>query len=227
MASSSTTNGDCDNRSFIDVCEKHARQAAVDFAHIYRVYVNDHGTCGHSASDFGKKFTELFLDIFEPEAKNKNINLQKAHNDAGKSFNNTAVVRNNFAVEDDSELSDPEVEASPKPNHKPFFRRLSLKGLKRGKGFFHKQHSDEVELSQSHHKQHERRSKCEKTKVTKIIVECKKEGIANYLTGENLDGTQKWEKCRLSLVKTTGGFMLEFYSPPKVWFIIVFMLRIS
>lgn len=37
----------------------------------------------------------------------------------------------------------------------------------------------------------------------------------NYLLGENTDGTQKWEKCRLALVKTVGGYMLEFYSPPK------------
>lgn len=47
------------------------------------------------------------------------------------------------------------------------------------------------------------------------MVECRKEGIVNYLVGENTDGTQKWEKCRLALVKTVGGYMLEFYSPPK------------
>ncbi|KAL1453586.1 hypothetical protein WDU94_009917 [Cyamophila willieti] len=35
------------------------------------------------------------------------------------------------------------------------------------------------------------------------------------MVGENTDGTQKWEKCRLALVKTVGGYMLEFYSPPK------------
>ena len=30
-----------------------------------------------------------------------------------------------------------------------------------------------------------------------------------------LDGKQKWEKCRLLLTKTLGGFILEFFSPPK------------
>lgn len=54
-----------------------------------------------------------------------------------------------------------------------------------------------------------------KGKLAKILVECQKEGIVSYLSGENLDGTQKWEKCRLCLVKTVGGYMLEFYSPPK------------
>uniref|UniRef100_A0A182NG00 SH2 domain-containing protein n=1 Tax=Anopheles dirus TaxID=7168 RepID=A0A182NG00_9DIPT len=100
---------------------------------------------------------------------------------------------------------------SPKTNHKPFFRRLSFKGLRKGKvihAFFHKQHSDEVELS-------ERRAS--KTKLAKIVVECRKEGTVNYLSPENLDqpGSQKWEKCKLVLVKTVSGYMLEFYSPPK------------
>lgn len=42
-----------------------------------------------------------------------------------------------------------------------------------------------------------------------------KEGIVNYLTvdNSNIDGKHKWEKCRMALVKTTGGYMLEFYSP--------------
>lgn len=50
------------------------------------------------------------------------------------------------------------------------------------------------------------------------MVECRKEGLVNNLTPESLDqptGTQKWEKCRLALVKAVGGYMLEFYMPPK------------
>ena len=49
-------------------------------------------------------------------------------------------------------------------------------------------------------------------------MECRKEGAVNYLTPESLDqpsGSQKWEKCKLVLVKTVSGYMLEFYSPPK------------
>lgn len=58
----------------------------------------------------------------------------------------------------------------------------------------------------------------QKTKLAKIVVECRKEGSVSYLTPDSLDqpsGIQKWEKCRLALVKTVGGYMLEFYSPPK------------
>lgn len=46
-------------------------------------------------------------------------------------------------------------------------------------------------------------------------MECRKEGIVNYLMGEQPDGTHRWERCRLALVKTVGGYMLEFYWPPK------------
>lgn len=114
--------------------------------------------------------------------------------------------------EEFSDYSEHEGEAvSPKPTHKPFFRRLSFKGLKKGKSFFHKQQSDEVELSHSEH----RKDKHSKAKLSKIVVECRKEGVVNSLMGENIDGTQKWEKSRLALIKAIGGYMLEFYSPPK------------
>lgn len=56
-----------------------------------------------------------------------------------------------------------------------------------------------------------------KKKLAKIVVECRKEGNVNYIPPESLDQTNdnnKWEKCRLVLVKTVGGYMLEFY-PPK------------
>ena len=75
--------------------------------------------------------------------------------------------------------------------------------------FFQKQHSDEQELSGQRQN---------KTKLAKIVVECRKEGIVNYIPPETLDqpsAQHKWEKCKLVLVKTVGGYMLEFYSPPK------------
>lgn len=113
--------------------------------------------------------------------------------------NGTATV---LEESDQSEDTD-----SPKVNHKPFFRRLSFKGLKKGKAFFNRQHSDEVELSGS---------KQNKTKLAKIVVECRKEGPVNLLIPDaNPSEADNWQKCRLVLVKTTAGYMLEFYVPPK------------
>ena len=101
---------------------------------------------------------------------------------------------------------------STKPVHKPFFRRLSFKGLKKGKGFFHKQQSDEVELSNPENR---RINKFSKAKFSKIVVECRKEGAVNVMVVENADVPQNFEKCRLALVKASAGYILEFYSSSK------------
>lgn len=238
-------NGDSEDRpQWPEFCEKHARIAATEFAQSYRLFIADHSDIGRSVdyTEIGRRFADVFLEHYEAEVNRRNDETQKSTTGALASATNgggsqePAVVRptvkvpsgtcshdnlRSFAVnhEDYSDLSEPEGEASPKVHHRPFFRRLSFKGLKRGKGLFHKQHSDEVELSNVHHHHHfDRRSKGdkhEKTKFTKVIVECVKEGTVNYVSGENIDGRQKWEKCRLTLVKTSGGYMLEFYAPPK------------
>lgn len=61
-------------------------------------------------------------------------------------------------------------------------------------------------------------SRQNKTKLSNIVVECRKVGEVMVLTPESLDQpseSQKWEKCKLALVKTVGGYLLEFYSPPS------------
>uniref|UniRef100_A0A915J8U7 Phenylalanine zipper domain-containing protein n=1 Tax=Romanomermis culicivorax TaxID=13658 RepID=A0A915J8U7_ROMCU len=50
----------------------------------------------------------------------------------------------------------------------------------------------------------------------KTVVEVVKDGTVNFVSGKDLDG-KKWEKGRLCLIKTAGGYLLEFYSPPKFW----------
>nr|CAD7593433.1 unnamed protein product [Timema genevievae] len=215
--------------NWIDFCDKHAKIAASDFAKAFCTYVNlnlpENARTTVSHRDFLRKFVDLFCDHFEAEYTKKHISNHKDKILNGSSVqvgsgNAAAAAQNSVRTNSHEEFSDySEHEGdspSPKVNHKPFFRRLSFKGLKKGKGFFHKQHSDEVELSSHHqHDKHSKHDKQSKTKLSKIVVECRKEGIVNYLMGENIDGTQKWDKCRLALVKTVGGYMLEFYSPPK------------
>ncbi|VDN04176.1 unnamed protein product [Thelazia callipaeda] len=48
----------------------------------------------------------------------------------------------------------------------------------------------------------------------KTSVELIREGSVRYMSGFELE-TKQWRKCRLCLVKTAGGYLLEFYSPPK------------
>lgn len=208
MATAGTIQENEEILNWTDFCEKHAKSAACDFAKAFCNYVstnlpNSSRTSSHK--EFVSKFMDCFVHHFEIEIAKRN-SLKDVSN---KILNGTPRANSHEDFSDYSEHGNDT--SSPKTHHKPFFRRLSFKGLKKGKGFFHKQHSDEAELSH-HDKSREKHSK---TKLAKIVVECRKEGIVNYLIGENNDGTHKWEKCRLALVKTVGGYMLEFYSPPK------------
>ncbi|XP_004519594.1 SH2B adapter protein 2 isoform X2 [Ceratitis capitata] len=173
-----------------EFCERHSRVAAADFAKACINYIN--GTMPPEEGrkiqyrNFGQKFAEAFVDHFDAEFCLRRNNIKTGN---GNSLEESGVA-----------------EDSPKIFHKAFFRRLSFKGLRKGKTLFHK-NSDDLDGS-----------KHSKTKISKIIVECRKEGYVHTLSPESLDqptGAQKWEKCRLALVKAVGGYMLEFYTPPK------------
>ncbi|XP_050502488.1 SH2B adapter protein 2 [Diabrotica virgifera virgifera] len=181
--------------AWINFCERHAQAAAQDFSKSCIQYINMNlsesakSTITHK--EFLRKYIEAFKDQFEMDFNKRRLHNTKLSNGVG-----TRTEEDILENED----------GSPKMQHKPFFRRLSFKVLRKSKDLFHKQHSDDVDMTHS------------KTKLAKIVVECRKEGIVNYSTPESLDqpgGPPKWEKCRLQLVKATGGYMLEFYSPPK------------
>lgn len=211
---------------WIEFCDRHARASASDFAKAFCTYVSlnlpESAKATLSHRDFLRKFVETFCDHFESEylrrsasspsgSEVRTVATNEKETNNSTNQNNRAPIRASSHEEFSDYSEQDENAVSPKPVHKPFFRRLSFKGLKKGKGFFHKQQSDEVELSHNEN----RRDKHSKAKLSKIVVECRKEGVVNSLMGENIDGTQKWEKSRLALIKAIGGYMLEFYSPPK------------
>ena len=112
-----------------------------------------------------------------------------------------------------SDNSDQELEPTGTVNkQRTFFRRFSFKGITKGKAlnFFHRAGSDEVELGPGTLLSRER-----KGRSTKTVVECKREGLVSLMAGDGLDTPGSWEKTRMTLVKAAGGFMLEFFSPPK------------
>lgn len=191
-----------------DFCDRHAKAAAVDLVTAfcsYKAFRSCDGvktTCA-SYTEFAKRFADRFLVHFENEFLKRN---PVSHNEC--SVSQTTTNSN----EELSDLSENEVEShSPRFNHKPFFRRLSFKGLRKGKNFFRKQDSDEVELPMNE-KKSDRQTK---SKLAKITVECRRNGLASYLVAD--DGPPKWEKCRLSLSSSAGGgYILVFYCPPKV-----------
>jgi hypothetical protein len=180
------------DHSWMEFCERHASIAAQDFSkscmQFMSLNLSETAKATITYKDFLKKFIEAFTEHFETDFNKRKTQSNKVVNGASR-------------LDDDTSENE---EGSPKMHHKPFFR--SFKMLRKGKDLFHKQHSDEMDLAHN------------KTKLAKIVVECRKEGIVNYSTPESLDqpgGPPKWEKCRLALVKAVGGYMLEFYSPPK------------
>ena len=238
-----------------EICERQARSAAFELArHIHAHFNNESHLIRDTAlvslyQECAQRFVDLFVRSYDNELKKlsgfvvnscDSVKFGRTNGyvpshcpDVPPSRPTTASISRTFNQEC-SDYSDAEREeiasgfSSVKPRHqpKPFFRRFSLKGFRKAKSFFHKQHSDEVELSGSNGASASQFSSLPKTdhsslllrgktRMSKLVVESLCEGIVNYLTSESLDGTQKWERCRLCLVKTVGGYMLEFFSPPK------------
>ncbi|XP_034140242.1 SH2B adapter protein 1 isoform X2 [Drosophila guanche] len=180
--------------SWEEFCERHARVAASDFAKACITYINGNLPPEEARNiqhrSFSQKFVESFAIHYDTEFFRRRSTLK--------------IGAGSLDFDEEHEV--------PRLLSKSLLRRLSFKGLRKGKfpllqAFFHK-NPDDVDGS----------GKQSKTKLAKIVVECRKEGYVNNLTPESLDqptGSQKWEKCRLALVKAVGGYMLEFYSPPK------------
>lgn len=234
-----------------------ARSAAFELArHIHAHFSSETQLIADSAlislyQDCAQRFVDLFVRSYDIELKKLSgivvnssdfVKYGKSNGTAHCNQSSVSPLRPSSCVsrtptQDCSDYSDTERDIaaagypSVKPRQatgpKPFFRRFSLKGFRKGKGLFHKQHSDEVELSGStsaafashttsmSKPEHSNLLLRGKIRMSKLVVESLCEGTVNYLTSESLDGTPKWERCRLCLVKTVGGYMLEFFSPPK------------
>ena len=146
----------------------------------------------------------------------------KPHPVASSAQNGEKIINGAKNVENDkkqqrhgsenlSDNSDQELEPAGIFKQRTFFRRFSFKGITKGKAlnFFHRAGSDEVELGPGI------LNRERKGRSTKTVVECKREGLVSLMAGDGLDTPGIWEKCRMTLVKAAGGFMLEFFSPPK------------
>ncbi|CRK87581.1 CLUMA_CG001378, isoform A [Clunio marinus] len=193
---------------WIEFSERHARAASSDFARSVVQYFNStlqtEARANISHKDLLKKFIDCFSENFDYEYLRRSV--QQGNSKSGTNGTTAPSEGSDFSEDHDS----------PKINHKPFFRRLSFKALRKGKvpfqTIFQKQSSDDMDLSNSEHN---------KKKLAKIVVECRKEGLVNYVPPEFLKNDKKdltnleWEKCKLVLVKCAGGYMLEFHSLDK------------
>ncbi len=221
-------NGAAAPLSWTEFCEQHAALAAEDFARSFHLYVQDHQAYNSPSScqEFAEKFVEYFMEHFEaqtvfrtpqgsptkspkkrPQLTTRSHTFDTATGGGGAGTSESGGAFGGVDLDDGDDDK----------TAKSFFRRFSFRGIKstvnRPFRQLFKQHSDEMEFSGKFKLRNE---KNDKAKMTKMLVECRKEGIVHQLIGEDYNGLTQWEKCRLVLIKTTGGYMLEFYTPPKV-----------
>ncbi|CAB4057908.1 APS [Lepeophtheirus salmonis] len=138
---------------------------------------------------FLRELSERFIDNFRSEL----ASLSRKHICPLPSTFSAGDIYDN-----DSSLSSSSSTASAGP--KAIFRKFSRGFIRKTRGinFFQKQHSDEVELSNTSGNLNNHG------------------GSSNRKDFYNLDtGRPKWERAKLVLYKTSGGYLLEFYSPPK------------
>ncbi|XP_045589707.1 SH2B adapter protein 1 isoform X2 [Procambarus clarkii] len=210
MATAVDTEAENRRNDWEDFCDKQARIAAADFVRSWRVFVALQAQFREvEHKELAQKFAELFPGHLE-QALLSPPNGVKVRNGMGSVANTRSASADDIL---EAAASDEGGESpSPKVSHKPFFRRLSFKGLKKGKIFL-KQHSDEVELSPHHDKQ--LKNERHKARTVKLAVDCVREGTVHLLAGDTQEGRPHWLKCRMALVKVAAGHMLEFYAPPK------------
>lgn len=90
----------------------------------------------------------------------------------------------------------------------------SMNGQNGGSSDLHTTNQSQISAKKSLGSNRKQKSRTNST-TSKTIVDVIKDGNVNFISGKDLDG-KKWEKGRMCLIKTVGGYLLEFYSPPKV-----------
>ncbi|XP_076348039.1 uncharacterized protein LOC143245563 [Tachypleus tridentatus] len=172
-----------DKLAWHEFCDKHARLVAAELAASYRSFLNERPSVRKSVAsqELSRKFAYLSQEFFDAELKRREGNSGSVDTRRLSSASNGHGIQG-------TPTDGPDCVKFRQPIHNA------------------SQHSDEVELSHSHYDKRTKVEKHEKPKLIKIVVESVKEGIVNYLSGDNLDGKQKWEKCRLALVKTTAAW---------------------
>lgn len=194
-----------------EFCKDRGEVAAINFANEFLQFVRDNPVFDVSGASgtFSKRFVEHFLQAFDVEVHKQDgfLDLEAPDSptdvfgpdDWGSSVHLTGTFK-----------------APEKKTSESSFKFLEK--LKDVKGFFKRNANEELPPA----KQAETRRDLDDQRAqfleTKLSTSVKREGVMNYLM--NLESGMNtedffWQKCRVVLFKAPGGFMLEFYTPPK------------
>ncbi|XP_022793435.1 SH2B adapter protein 1-like [Stylophora pistillata] len=194
-----------------EFCKDRGEVAAIHFANEFLQFLRDNPVFDISGASgtFSKRFVEHFLQAFDVEVHKQDgfLDLEAPDSptdvfgpdDWGSSVHLTGTFK-----------------APEKKTNESSFKFLEK--LKDVKGFFKRNANEELPPA----KQAETRRDLEDQRAqfleTKLTTSIKREGMMSYLmnleSGVNTEDFF-WQKCRVVLFKAPGGFMLEFYTPPK------------
>lgn len=236
-------NGDIDTfdspSQWVQFCEQHATTSADSFARNVRIFVQDNPTLTYNKTpqDFASKYVEFFLENFDNHAtkiRSPKKNTRETLGGtspltlSGPSASSSTGSRE-FTTLVPSTIDEDGDSTSPKHKNKQgvkpkggIFRNFSMRNGKsvKWKNIF-KQNSEDMDQTNDSSVEAPKKNKKNKTKRKQHSSEWLKEGIVYQLMGEDSSARARWEKCRMVLVQTKGGYMLEFYTPPKVLFCIL------
>lgn len=195
-----------------DFCRKHGENAAKQFAREVKHFVDNNPIYDglSSANIFAKKFVECFNQTFAAELINatwSDFSDPESPGPFSSEQNYTPGGQVHFNVQDQCVI---------KPRSKFNFRHLFRRSNSTG-NVDTQQNGTGLALAY----QNKFKPPILSLEQEKQPTEIKKDGILDYLV--NLDSGADledffWQKCRVLLYKAPGGFMLEFYAPPKVLF---------
>ena len=190
-----------------EFCKDKAEGAARTFAHEFLQFLTDNPVYDVSgaSSTFSKRFVEYFLQAFDNEV----------HKNGFMDFDSPDSPTDVFGPDDwgSSVHLTGTFKPPEKKSHESSFKFLEK--WRDVKGFFKRSLNDDSVTP----KNSVTRKEEDRPPEAKLTTTVKREGVMNYLM--NLDSGVNtedffWQKCRVVLFKAPGGFMLEFFTPPKV-----------
>lgn len=211
-----------------EFCKDKATSAARTFSREFLQFVSFnpvYDTPGAS-STFSKRFVEYFVEAFDHEVHKTNGIM---HHDFGPPPDSPLEDFGEDEFGSNIHLTSNSKHQQAKKAADSSFRFNFSKKFRDVRGLFKRSaslHDDDPSAQKSATTPDQSRRKSSTAQPTgteearnKSVSGLKREGIMNYLM--NLDmgvNTEDffWQKCRVVLFKAPGGYMLEFYTPPKV-----------
>ena len=235
MASAVDVHETDDGDLMIDFCECHASSSAQNFVKHFLDFNRSTSYIGkyNDPYVYAKKFTEFFLHHFDEVLKKSSFTDEcflTEKGDQSKSVSSQRWVRQSEIGGLDSEnIVNNGADPSSKST-KRIFRRFSLKNIRKSSRMFLRPASVDLKSNVEQNRSHSISRKHGHINIRKeanvhpsggdgfgVI----KEGIVHVLNVDDSKGKSKWQKCRLVLLRSSIGYLLEFYTPPKASIVVL------